>query len=240
MRIVSYYCPAFPSDHFKFWDTDIGVALPKLIAEDCRYVLIGDKPEYPIVDRDADISYCQLFSRPTERPQNFVYTFLSDFIGHEHEVIHWMRAVRPNLFMCLQHCPTELIELGEQVGCKVVLVPWFVSDVPQMTPKTLKGLCSGCIDPLIYPKRSQMYRFLKGLGRLDIKLSGSPSFGNYPLTAGQYFEALSRAQYYFSGGIYDTYIPPKYYEAAAYGACLVTFDMPEDRKSTRLNSSHTT
>ncbi|GAG89906.1 unnamed protein product [marine sediment metagenome] len=61
--------------------------------------------------------------------------------------------------------------------------------------------------------------------RSDI-IVGTGSRDRYSLSDGAYHDRLSRVKYFFSGGIYDKFIPPKYFEICNYGACLVSPELP--------------
>jgi len=89
MNILSYYCRCNPNEHFQAWERDIGVGLPLAIAELSQSTVnlfpITEE-SYRISNDFSDISYCQLFAIPKIRPENFIYTFLSDYIGNEGRV----------------------------------------------------------------------------------------------------------------------------------------------------------
>lgn len=224
MKVVSYYEKAAPHEHFRFWDDGIGVGLPKKINSDA--ILIEKNPDsngiYKAEILDADITYCQLYHIPHERPKGFVYAFLSDFINNEHLVYSWLDRVRPNLLCCLQHAPKELIEYGKRVGCVVKLIPWFVLNIPEYVEKTVKAFCSGCVTGA-YPRRRHIAEYLSSRN-LGI-VSCSDVFGSYKLSNSEYIDTMKKTKYYCSGGIYDRLVPPKYFEAAGHGATVVTFDM---------------
>lgn len=228
MRVISYYQKAHPDEHFRFWENGIGVALPALLGDRVKYIELKDCwPDYLIEDDDYDIAYCQLFCIPRKRPAKFIYTFLSDYISHEAELASWIDRVKPNLIACLQHMPDELVDFGKSRGCIVKFLPWFILRKEEYVEKDIEGMCTGCVDPGVYRRRSEIYRFLLNKQRADIVLSCSDKFGNYPLSNDEYIMYLRRAKYYFSGGIYDHFVPPKYYEACNVGACLVSFEMPK-------------
>jgi len=67
----------------------LGVGLPLAIAELSQSTVnlfpITEE-SYRISNDFSDISYCQLFAIPKIRPENFIYTFLSDYIGNEGRV----------------------------------------------------------------------------------------------------------------------------------------------------------
>ncbi len=215
MSIVSYFEPCKPNEHFTWWEDIAGRALPLAIDEVCIYQHI--KENYDLIEHDFDITYCQLGHYPKERPKGFVYTMLSDWITNEYWITEWVKKVKPDLILCLQTLPEELIQYGAK------LMPWCVKEVPKNKVKDIKGFCSGCINYKVYPKRNDISWYLKKFD--GVKVSCSSIFGIYPLTNHQYRDTISRSRYYFSGGIYDRFVPPKYYEAASYGCCLVTFDM---------------
>lgn len=244
MKIISYYKKARPGEHFTFWEDGIGKALIEEIANYSEGSIsfgnpIGIFEHCPVHDRyytvergDCfEIAYCQMFAIPEgKRPAKFVYTFLSDFIGNEKRVYGWIDKVRPNLLCCLQHCPKELVDFGAERGCKVIMLPWFVIDEPRIDfgMKKIDGMCSGAIGPS-YPARTKIAKALKEFPNTIVSCG---TFGNYPLDNIQYTVALAGTKYYFSGGIHDRFIPPKYFEVCNYGACLVS--MESDEMSQRM------
>jgi hypothetical protein len=229
VKIASYYKKAHPGEHFTFWEDGIGLALPKKIAtilqSECECIVIRDKGKYKPV-QESDIAYCQLFNRPKKRPARFVYTIVSDVVGNEVPLKKWIDKVRPNLLLCLQTLDPDIVKFGRERGCSVEMFPWFVIGMGIDKVKDLTALCTGCTDPVIYPKRKAIADYLVSMNRNDVVVSCSSVFGNYRLSNDGYADSLSRCKYYFSGAIYDRFVPPKYYEAAACGACLVTFPVP--------------
>lgn len=227
MRVISYFMKARPDEHFRFWDEGIGRALPRLLGDSVDYVeLRSDHGKYRVKSTDYDIAYCQLFAIPDRRPAKFVYATIGDYRGHEKELAKWIADVRPNLLACLQDMPAELVEYCKSKGCVARLLPWFVLSDEAYIAKDLTGMCSGCIFPATYPRRAEIYAYLAERRRDDVVLSGSEQFGKYRLSNEEYERLLRRTKYYLSGGIYDLLVPPKYYEAANVGACLVCFPMP--------------
>lgn len=227
MKISSYYYQARPDEHFQLWDYGMGRGIPSTIAslfhmEDEYQILHNDQYD---VGRFSDIAYCQLFAIPQKRPGAFIYTFISDYINNETALHNWIQKVRPNLVGCLQHIPQELIDYAKQFNCEVKLLPWYVTTKPQYETKTVTAMCSGCTDPNVYPTRNAINSYLQKLHRPGIITSCSNNFGKYPLSNSQYSETIKKTKYYLSGGIYDRFVPPKYYEVANHGACIVTFDM---------------
>lgn len=228
LSVISYHGPGTPNSNWNFWYDGIGVALPEAIGQ-TQHVVVTKKDFnfYPAYG-DFDIAYIQKPRLPKggKRPAKFIYSFVSDYLGNEDKTKEWMLKVKPNLLGCLQYCPNELIEFGKSIGCKVELMPWFViNKEPYVEEKTITGMCTGCVDGP-YEKRKMLYNYLMGLNRKDIILSGG-SFGNYPLSNEEYNSKIKKTKYYFSGGIYDRFIPPKYYEVCNSGACLVSHDMKE-------------
>jgi hypothetical protein len=229
IKIVSYYKKASPGEHFTFWEDGIGLALPKQIAAilqgECECIAIRDKGKYKPV-RETDIAYCQLFNRPKKRPARFVYAVVSDVVGNEAPLKKWINKVRPNFLLCLQTLDPDIVNFGKERGCSVEMFPWFVLEQGLDKPKDLTALCTGCTDPVIYPKRKAIAEYLAAMNRNDVVVSCSTTFGKYRLSNDEFISSLSRCKYYLSGAIYDKFVPPKYYEAAACGACLVTFTVP--------------
>ena len=227
MKITSYYVKASPGEHFTFWEDGIGVALPTRLSEKMGFDLrLNPVTEDYEVSGDSEIAFCQLFLKPKSRPAKFVYTVISDVVGHESQVKSWIASVKPNLLLCLQTVDPDIVRYGAERGCSVELFPWFVLGEFKDAPKTMTGLCTGCTDPGVYPNRARIASYLSSMNRSDVVVSCSHNFGKYKLSNSEYADCISRCKYYLSGAIYDKYIPPKYYEAAANGACLVTFHVP--------------
>ena len=229
MRVTSYYKKASIGEHFTFWEHGIGVALPAAVARvlNASLDLVPMESGSGYLVYDTDIAFCQLFDRGyLKRPGRFIYTVVSDVIGYTKPITDWIEAMRPNLLLCLQTIDPNVVKFCTDRGCAVQFFPWFVLDAPQIKPKTVYGMCTGCTDPAVYPRRNQIASYLNGLKRDDVVVSCSHTFGNYKLNNEEYIDRLARCRYYFSGAIYDKYIPPKYYEVAANEACLVTFHVP--------------
>ena len=228
LKISSYYYRCNPEDHFWAWERDIGIGLPVCMAglsNSKVNLVVITSDNYDVADESDDLSYCQIFAIPKKRPAKFVYSFLSDYIGNEGSVRRWIQMVRPNLLGCLHHLPLDLIQYGKSFGCDIKLIPWFITNVLDPVEKDVTAMCGGCVDPNIYPKRFQIYNYLSSLNRSDIILSGSTQLGKYQFSNRKYLEYAKKVKYYLSGGINDTFVPPKYYELASYGVCIVTFHM---------------
>lgn len=225
LRVASYFISSLPQTHFAFWEHGIGRLLPTKLGEASLSSYSADR--ISVADGDFDMAYCQPWGIPNRRPAKFIYSFLSDYRGHERQISEWVDRVRPDLLGCLQQAPPELVDFGRKRGCRVELLPWFVSAPEPVREKMFDIMCSGCINPAIYPSRNRIFG---RLSRPDFRgratLSCSATFGRYPLGADEYRRAIGAARYYASGGIYDQWIPPKYYEALNYGACLLSFPMP--------------
>jgi hypothetical protein len=223
MKIISYYC-LDDNSHFPFWQTHIGEALPKYIGD---AVLVPITGNYEVLNDYFDIAYCQLYFIPKSRPAKFVYTFLSDYVGYEKMVKNWILAVKPNLICMLQELPQDLIDFANKNGCRVELLPWFIKDIEKpYQDRDILGFCSGCIKRNHYPQRGLINDYLKNKKFEGVILSTNELFGKYKFSNDEYIETLKRSRYYFSGGIYDRLIPPKYYEVCNHGCTLVSFDMP--------------
>ena len=226
-KVVSYCGHARPPDSWGFWSWGIGKALPETIGNATIVYLkdlYGPKvTNFPVVKGEFDIAYVQQPMVPNKRPAPFVYSLHSDY--YPRQLKPWIKKVRPNFVGMLQNCPDELVTFGKKVGCRIELFPWFVlKKLPYAGKKNVNGFISGAVNPA-YPMRMRMYEFLKKLGRNDVVLSCGP-FDKYPLTYEQYVETLLRSKYYFSGGILDQFIPPKYFEVCNAGACLVSPKLP--------------
>jgi hypothetical protein len=227
MKITSYYCKAAPEEHFQLWDYGIGIGIPNEIASMNNSVakrkILTENHYAPL--EYSDMAYCQLFALPDSRPAKFIYTFLSDYIGNEKPMREWAQKVKPNLVCCLQHLPEDLQQLVQQCGGKTILSPWFITNKPEWQEKSVTAMCSGCTDPCIYPGRNKIAQYLSQGSFKDVIISCSSNFGKYPLSNKQYSDYIKTVKYYLSGGIYDRFVPPKYYEVANYGACIITFNM---------------
>lgn len=252
MRIVSYYKSLGPDQQTAggigqggglYWQEAVGrllqMELARILKADglCYARPHGrdsfDRQDYDVADGDFDIAYCQLFEVPRKRPARWVYSIISDYIGMEALLEDFLTRARPNLLISFQYplVPPpgrpNLVTQCEAHNCRVVFLPWFnVSNEPiWLDEKDVAGMCSGKMGGT-YPNRDAIYKYLETLGRSDILLSGNPHGSTFRLSDEQYQSALRRCRYYFSGGIYDIQIPPKYYEVLNYGACLVSHELP--------------
>ncbi len=235
------------------WWTDVaGIKLQQAIADELGAELVlsprlhGSNSynggDYDVPAGTADVAYVQLFESPRRRPADFVWSVISDYIGMQEHLERWLDETRPDLLISFQY-PLDpppmigtvpnldilpnLVEQCANYGCRVAFTPWF-NEVNQniFNPnKTWTAMCSGKMSGT-YPWRNAVYEYLKGLNRPDIVLSGNPHGSTFKLSDEEYRNALASTKYYFSGGIYDLQIPPKYFEIANHGACLVTNDMP--------------
>ena len=241
MKILSCHGSGRPGYHHNFWVREASHALPSKLGKVEHFIidLDGRKQKdfvghtYTLPEGDYDMIYIQMKKGavPSKRPDTFIYTMLSDYIGAERRVKHFIKEARPNLLLCLQHWTKELSNYGKKYGCKVVLLPWFVmGKMPYIKDKTIEGMCTGVIHHTTYKDRKQVHDYLLNMNRDDIILSCSGNFGNYKLTNKEYENYITKTKYYFSGGIHNKLIPPKYYEICNAGACLVSKDMPEMKK----------
>lgn len=235
-----------------YWSDTFGIELQKRIAAELGAALIlqprlhgqysysgGD---YDPPEGTADIAYLQPFECPKRRPADFVWTAVSDYIGMDKYLERFLEIAQPNLILSLQY-PLDpprfqlnlpqlgrlpnLVEQCAAHGCRVVYLPWMnACNVAEYNPnKTLAGMCTGKMSGT-YPFRDAAWKFLQKLGRPDVVLSGNPTGSTFSLSDEDYRKALANTRYYFSGGIYDLQIAPKFYEVANYGACLVSPPMP--------------
>ena len=252
MRIVSHYKSLGPDQQTAggigqggglYWQNAVGVLLQQELARVLKAELrlcwrphgrdSYDRTDYDIVDDQYDIAYCQLFEVPKRRPAEWIYTIISDYIGMEGVLEDFLARTKPNLLISFQYPlvpPTDWPNLVAQcaaLGCRVVFLPWFnVTNEPiYRDHKTVIGMCSGKMGST-YPKRDAIYKYLEKLNRSDVILSGNPNGSTFRLSDAEYQDALRKCRYYFSGGIYDIQIPPKYYEVLNYGACLVSHELP--------------
>ena len=235
-----------------YWQTAVGIELQREIAKvlDCPLVLSPrphgkdsfDRQPYDIPAMDFGITYMQLFEIPSRRPDGFVYSIVSDYIGMDGLLEDFLEQVRPNCMISFQYpldppkalddlpqlgALPNLVEQCARHGCEVVYLPWFnVAPVEMYNgDKDITAMCTGKMSGT-YPFRDAAYHHLESLGRSDIILSGNATGSIFKLSDAEYQDALSRCRYYVSGGIYDLQIPPKYYEVCNYGACLISHWMP--------------
>jgi len=188
-----------------------------------------------------EIVYLQLFECPVQRPDGWIYTLISDYIGLEELLEEFLDRVRPNVVISLQYpldpppqittvphiSVPNLMQQCAKYDVPVVYLPWFNAiDVGVYRPdKNVQAMCTGKMSGT-YPFRDAAYKYLENWNRPGIILSGNPTGSTFRLSDEEYHEALARCKYYISGGIYDLQIPPKYYEVCNYGACLVSPEMP--------------
>jgi len=226
LHIASFYLPASESDHFKFWETGIATALPRAMSTSVTpHPISSDRlcEEYEVPREFYDIAYCQLYAVPKHRPAEYVYTFVSDY--YESQLKSWTKLVRPNLVCFLQEVPRDFEAFASDLGIKCAFIPWFVESVPEWNPdRDVSVMCSGCVNHN-YPLRRIVSQYVATKKFPKSVVSCSSTFGNYALTTDEYERALASAKYYASGGVFDRLVPPKYFEAAAAGAAIITFDM---------------
>ncbi len=192
-----------------------------------------DRSIYPVVGGPYDLAYCQLFECPDSRPADWVYSIISDYISMEGVLEEFLDCVRPDLMISFQYPlipPTDKPDLVEQCSryeTKVLFMPWFNegNEKDWGLERDVIAMCTGKIGGT-YPFRDNAYKYLEGLGRNDIVLSGNPHGSVFRLTDAEYRDALRRCRYYVTGGIYDLQIPPKYYEICNFGATLVSPELP--------------
>jgi len=236
-----------------YWTDAYGIALQQQIAKELgAEIVLSPRPhgansfdggDYDPPEGTADIAYVQLFECPKRRPADFVWTAISDYIGVYRQPFEvFLEKVKPNLVLSLQYPldPPERIATVPQLGvlpnlvvqcaahnCRVVYLPWFnVKNITEYNPnKTIAGMCTGKMSGT-YPFRDAVWKYLRKMNRPDIVLSGNPTGSTFTLSDEEYRHALARTRYYFSGGIYDLQIPPKFYEVCNHGACLVSHHMP--------------
>jgi len=236
-----------------YWQNEVGIALQQRIATllDCELVLSHrkrgrdnrDLVAYDPPTDNFDMAYLEAFDPPHDRPDCFVWSVVSDYIGMEGVLEDFLVGAQPDLIISLQYplAPPLRLEKLPQLGalpnlvnqcgshgCRVVYLPWFnPHNITTCTAaRGWKGMCTGRIAPSTYPFRHDSFHLLHSLGRDDVVLSGSQTDHEFWMSHKEYHEALAATRYYFSGGIYDLQIPPKYYEVCNYGACLVSPDMP--------------
>lgn len=237
-KVVSYagYKHPFPPEAAKldpwgFWSWGIGKTLPSQVG-DATIVylkdLYGPKViDFPVVEGEFDLAQVQSPFMPDKKPAPFVYTLYSDVHNAEERIMTRCEKLRPNFVGMLQYCPEDMVEWASKRGIKMELFPWFVTEkLPYVQEKTVSGFISGAVHPRTYPARQKLFDRFKNLRRPDVVMSCG-SFSNYRLTYEQYIHILSQSKYYFSGGILDKFVPPKYYEVCNAGACLVSPPLPK-------------
>lgn len=245
LQMVSYY-KSLGEDQMKmggvgqggglYWQESVGVRLQTEIAKlmDAEVTLVPrphgkdsfDTKDYDPYPGEFDIAYCQLFECCTQKPAAWVYTMISDFLHMEKVLEEFLDRVRPDVVISLQYWRKPLWDLCKQYGARPVFLPWFNTEKHIYNPsKRNVGMCTGAMGGT-YPRRDAIYKFLEGLGREDVVLSGSATGAHgFRLSDYEYRKALGETQYYLSGGIYDFQIPPKYYEVMGYGCCLVSHEL---------------
>lgn len=234
MKVVAFHSTNHPIS-IKWWDFWNTLALD-LVKE------LGDYKLFPSFSSDMlsgrrlksfiptkigfDVAYIERFHIPTKRPAKFIYTMLDDYVGNEDFTHEFLERLRPDLLCSLHYFKNDLKEFCESLGIKFLYFPWFVNQTfLSNIERNIRGMMSGCVgDP--YPVRTEMYRKLQELDRKDVVLSISMGYGNYALSKEEYYKALQKTRYYFSGGVLDFQIPLKYMEACSYGACLVSPKLP--------------
>jgi len=235
------------------WFTDIvGIKLQQVLAELWGAELVlHQRPHgqdsyhltsYEPPDGEFDIAYVQLFDPPSRRPGRFVWSMISDYIRMEDTLEVWLEATKPNLLVSLQYPlqpprqvhwipfpidPPNLVDQCARHGCHVVFMPWFneFNVPPSSRERDITAMCTGKISAS-YPSRYYNAAWLRAIRRPDVIVSCGADSSRFSLTYGEYLDSLRRCRYYVSGGIYDFQVPPKYFEVANYGACLVCVDMP--------------
>ncbi len=226
-----------------YWQEQVGVRLQEEVAKalGAELILSGrphgqdsfDRRDYDIASGQFDIAYCQLFEVPRQRPAKWIYSIISDYISMEVVLEDFLARAKPNVIISFQY-PLEppagkpnLVEQCAKYGCKVVFLPWFnAENIHVWNPdKDVTAMCTGKIGGT-YPMRDKIYKYLQGLNRSNVILSGNPHGSTFRLTDTEYRDALAQCRYYITGGIYDIQIPPKYYEVCNYGATLVSPELP--------------
>lgn len=238
MRVASYY--KFPPDdhsHGKgmgngwYWSKVIGEQLPSLLGDLTRIVRKPGRDSrdpflYTVLDEDFDITYCQPFDIPRQRPRGFVYGFISDYLGLEPHLENWLDKVRPNVLFSLQHYRQDIIDRCSKYDCECILLPWFITEAAEyVAEKTLTAYISGT-QGTVYSVRTLFARFLENMNQDDIVTRMTDHQGFYEQTAQEDQVNISRSKYVFSGGVLDFQIPPKYYDICNHGGCLVSPELP--------------
>lgn len=235
MKVLSVYGtddPKKEKQHVWTWWRDVhSKALPAAMSDGVDYFAVldrGYKPRDILKPPATDYDLVLSSSLWTKRPGRFIMAMMSDY--RRERYMKWIEVMRPQLLLCLQSLPKELVAFGAQRGCKVMFCPWFMGGEgkyrlrPYIAEKEITAMSSGCSNRKVYPSRVAVAKYLEGLRRKDVVLSMGPQY-KYPLPYDQYEDTLARTRYYLSGGILDSYIPPKYYEAMNFGACLVSFPL---------------
>jgi hypothetical protein len=226
-----------------YWQESVGVKLQKEIAKVLNAEFIQsprihgrdsfDRQDYDVPEGDFDIAYCQLFEVPKQRPAQWVYSIISDYISMEVVLEDFLARAKPDVLISFQYPlqpPMDKPNLVEQCarhGCRVVFMPWFNVENEFVTNKErdITAMCTGKMGGT-YPFRDKAYKYLESLNRSDIVLSGNPNGSTFRLSDVEYQDSMRRCRYYVSGGIYDMQIPPKYYEVCNYGCCLISPELP--------------
>ncbi len=173
-----------------------------------------------------DIAYLELFDLPKDRPADFVWASIGDFIGLESELERWLDHVRPNLLVTRQYYADPLIDMCEEYGCKLILKPQFIDEQRVYhSDKHWLALMTGMIGPA-YRFRRDVANVLTTVKSPDICVSMTGSHKKYPLSDDEYRDRLRHTRFVFSTGIWEIQMPPKHIEICNYGGCLVSPILP--------------
>jgi len=215
-----------------YWQDVVGKLLQREIGD---ATLIGhaagsnsyDVKKYPVLCSEVDITYCQLFDEPHNRPYGFIWSWISDYIGNEKLLERWLERVRPNVLFTAQYIKEDIFELCKKYDCKCVFLPWFnVKPEPYyFGERKTTALITGAVGQ-VYPQRSALAAYMYKMGRDDVVVRCTSDQSRYPMSKFKYETMVSRTKYYVSGGIFDFQVPPKFYEICNLGACLVCPKIP--------------
>ena len=237
-----------------YWQDAVGIALQQAIAGPENTFLCPrshgrdsyDRTDYDVPmlsNPDAhngvvsayELAYCHLFEVPKHRPAKIVYAIISDYPHLEDILEDFLMRAKPNFLIAFQYPKPNLDEQCERHNCRVFRLPWFNVEnfvVDHTHTKSIAAMCTGTMGGT-YPQRDAIFQFLNrfkiNTSREDIDLSGvggSDGKTVFNLCDEEYLFSLRHTRYFFSGGIYDYQIPPKYFEICNHGATLVSPDMP--------------
>lgn len=229
-----------------YWTNAIGILLQQAIAGPENTILCPrphgrdsyDRTDYdvPHLSKELfDLAYCQLFEVPKIRPAKILYSIISDYVGLETLLEDFLERAKPDFLIAFQYPHPNLDEQCKRYNCRVIRLPWFNVknfEVEYTHTRSISAMCSGKMGRT-YQMREAMFAYLKNLKetneRDDIVLSGighKDGATKFTLTDEDYQWTLRHTKYYFSGGIYNYQIPPKYFEICNHGATLVSPDMP--------------
>jgi len=245
MKIASFY-GIRQWEKFKYLQDCVGELLPSKLG-DCSYFPYD---QYSIQNRWRDVQegfdiaywdYGTFREKPilyNKRPAKFVYSIFLE--RRKKHIFEFIEKNRPDFVGCLQHVPSDLVTFGKKYNCVVEFFPWWLRDWKIVSEnKSVLAMCTGCVNKS-YPKRTNLFNYLKSLNRNDIIISGQPEWDIKKLSYLDYYIALAKSKFYFTAGIRDIELPQKVLEVCQQGCCLVCFPIPYLKECGFVNGIHYT